>query len=155
MTRRAAGRSALVAHLIGLLLTCAGGAASAAPPDHAASSPDARARLALTPTERAEFLAEMRAMLGSIQHIMTGLGSGDRELIAEAARRSGNRMARATPPAVRAKLPPGFQALGAPTHLLFEELALRAETDDMDQLAALTGRLMQQCMACHAAYRVR
>jgi cytochrome c556 len=65
-------------------------------------------------------------------------------LIIEAARRSGNRMARATPASVRAKVPKTF-----------EELAVRAETDDMDQLAAHLGHTMKQCMACHATFRVR
>jgi hypothetical protein len=37
--------------------------------------------------------------------------------------------------------------------MMFEELAVVAETDDMDMLATLTGELMQQCLACHALYR--
>ena len=31
----------------------------------------------------------------------------------------------------------------------------RAETDDMDQLAAHLGQTMKQCMACHAAFKAR
>ncbi|NMM12092.1 MAG: hypothetical protein HHJ17_00925 [Rhodoferax sp.] len=115
---------------------------------------DTRYNLKLTPSEQAEFLAEMRSMLASIQHIMIGIGSSDRELIAEYARHSGNRMARATPASVRAKTPPAFQEIGGPTHLMFEELAIRAESDDMDMIAAYTGKLMNQCMACHAAFKV-
>ncbi|MGE0099063.1 MAG: hypothetical protein AB7S86_12030 [Hydrogenophaga sp.] len=53
------------------------------------------------------------------------------------------------------KLPPSFQALGEPTHLQLEDLAVRAESDDMDMLATQTGALMRQCMACHASFRVR
>jgi hypothetical protein len=97
----------------------------------------------------------MRVMLGSVQQIIEGLGRGDRVLIAEAARRSGNRMARATPASVRAKVPIAFEELGGPTHMLFEELAIRAETDDMDQLATHLGHTMKQCMACHATFKVR
>ena len=63
-------------------------------------------------------------------------------------------MARATPDAVRAKLPQAFRDLGGPTHMLFEELAVRAETDDMDSLARDAAQLMNQCLACHAAFRV-
>jgi len=96
----------------------------------------------------------MRGMLESIQHILLGIGASDREMIAEYARRSGNRMARATPPSTRAKLPLSFQEIGGPTHMMFEELAIRAATDDMDMLATDTGSLMNQCMACHAAFRV-
>jgi hypothetical protein len=64
-------------------------------------------------------------------------------------------MARATPASVRAKVPKAFEELGGPTHLMFEELAVRAETDDMDQLAAHLGHTMKQCMACHATFKVR
>lgn len=123
---------------------------------HAADnrSADARIDLKLTPEERVEFLAEMRHMLGSIQGIMQGIGESDRTRIAAAARQSGNRMARATPASVRAKLPQAFRDLGGPTHMMFEELAVRAETDDMDSLARDAANLMNQCMACHATFRV-
>lgn len=114
---------------------------------------DTRTSLGLTPQERVEFLAEMRQMLASIQGIVTGIGTEDRKTIIEAARYSGNRMARATPDAVRARLPAEFKALGGPTHMLFEEIAVRAETDDMAGLAELTGRTLQNCMACHAQFR--
>jgi len=116
---------------------------------------DPRINLKLTPEERVEFLAEMRQMLGSIQGVMQGIGDTDRERIATAARQSGNRMARATPASVRAKLPQSFRDLGGPTHMMFEELAVRAETDDMDSLARDTANLMNQCMACHATFRVQ
>lgn len=94
-------------------------------------------------------------MLGSVQRIAEGLGRGDRALISEAARRSGNRMARATPTSVRAKVPKAFEELGGSTHLMFEELATRAETGDADQLAVHLGHTMKQCMACHATFRGR
>ena len=131
--------------------------AAAAMPVGAADGPpsglDNRIDLGLTAEERTEFLAEMRVMLASIQGILQGIGENDRERIAEAARQSGNRMARATPETVRAKLPPSFRDLGGPTHMLFEELAIRAETDDMDNLAAATAVIMNQCLACHATFR--
>jgi hypothetical protein len=115
---------------------------------------DHRIKLAMTGAERAEFLAEMRRMLGSVQGIMQGIGDGNREQIAAAARLSGNTMARATPNRVRNSLPAAFKEMGGPTHMMFEELAIRAETDEMDMLARDTGKLMNQCMACHAAFRV-
>jgi hypothetical protein len=138
--------------LLPWLLLAAVGAANAAyaPP----LTLDNRIDLGLTPDEQTEFLAEMRVMLASIQGILQGIGENDREHIAEAARRSGNRMARATPESVRAKLPQAFRDLGGPTHMLFEELAVRAETDDMDSLASATAVIMNQCLACHATFRV-
>lgn len=114
---------------------------------------DPRVALGLTETEKVEFLSEMRTMLASIQGIIAGIGVEDREGIAAAAQMSGNRMARATPESVRAKLPRTFQELGGPTHLLFEEIVVRAETDDMADLAVLTGETLEQCVACHALFR--
>ena len=114
---------------------------------------ETRISLGLTAGEKAVFLAEMRQMLASIQGIITGIGEENRELIMQSARKSGNRMARATPDSIRAKLPASFREIGGPTHMMFEELAVIAETDDMDMLASFTGELMQQCMACHAAFR--
>jgi hypothetical protein len=93
-------------------------------------------------------------MLASIQGTLQGIGDADRDRIAAAARQSGNRMARATADAVRAKLPQVFGDIGGPTHVLFEELAVRAETDDMDSLARDAAQVMNQCLACHAAFRV-
>lgn len=116
---------------------------------------DKRHNLNLTASERAEFLSEMRSMLGSVQGVIQGISTEDREAIAKFARISGNQMARATPASVRAKLPPSFQVLGEPTHLAFEELAIRAQTDDMDMLAKHLAKTMNYCMACHAAFKVK
>ncbi len=122
-------------------------------PASQADAVDTRQSLGLTDAERVEFLAEMRQMLASIQGIVTGIGTENRAAIAASARLSGNRMARATPESVRAKLPQAFKDIGGPTHLLFEEIAIRAETDDMADLAVLTGRTLEQCLACHAQFR--
>lgn len=120
-----------------------------------AQANDDRLDLRFTTQERTVFLADMRNMLSSIQDILRGIGSGDRDLIAEAARRSGNRMSRATPASIRAKLPAAFKDIGGPTHLAFEELAIRAGTDEMDSLARDTAEIMNQCKACHALFRVQ
>ncbi|MBU0655984.1 MAG: hypothetical protein KJ914_12765 [Gammaproteobacteria bacterium] len=114
---------------------------------------DPRTSLGLNPAERAQFLSEMRQMLGSIQGILQGISSEDREMIAKYASLSGNRMARATPDSVRNRLPQAFKDIGGPTHMLFEELVIRAETDDMDMLLGQTATLMNQCMNCHTQFR--
>lgn len=126
-----------------------------AEPSGGSFAQDGRISLHLTPAERTRFLASMRVMLGSVQGIVQGIGTEDRELIIKSAQASGNRMARATPESERQKLPAGFKALGAPTHLMFEEIAIRAETDDMASLTRLMAKTMNQCMACHAAYKAR
>ena len=114
---------------------------------------DKRINLNLTSIEKAEFLAEMRQMLNSIQGIVSGIGSNNSEQIIKAARYSGNRMARETPESIKKKTPMSFKEIGAPTHMMFEELVIRAETDDMESLAELTGELMKNCVACHAMFK--
>ncbi len=115
---------------------------------------DKRQSLGLNSSEQAAFLTEMRQMLASIQGIISGIGAEDRELIIKSARVSGNKMARATPDSIKQKTPTSFKEIGGPTHMMFEELVIRAEVDDMDMLASFTGELMQQCLACHALFKI-
>jgi hypothetical protein len=119
-----------------------------------AHAADNRISLGLTSEEKAEFLNEMQQMLGSIQGVVQGLALDDREMVIQAAKYSGNRMARATPDSVRNKLPEDFKALGGPTHLMFEELVIRAESDPTEDLLLFTAKIMNNCMACHAKYKV-
>lgn len=114
---------------------------------------DNRINLRFTESEQAEFLSEMRQMLASIQGVIAGIGDGDRQLIIKSARYSGNRMARATPESIKNKTPQSFKEIGGPTHMMFEELVIRAETDDMDILSSFTADLMKQCLACHAMFK--
>jgi hypothetical protein len=115
---------------------------------------DTRISLGLTASEKTVFLSEMRQMLISIQGIMMGIGTEDRALIIKSAKYSGNRMARGTPQSIKDKTPSAFDQLGGPTHMKFEEVVIRAEDDDMDMLAELTGELMKNCIACHATFKV-
>jgi len=115
---------------------------------------DQRISLGLTKTEKVEFLSEMRQMLASIQGIISGIGENNPEKIIKSARHSGNRMARATPKSVKSKIPKSFQEIGGPTHMMFEELVIRAETDDMETLTLFTAEIMQQCLACHEMFKV-
>ena len=115
---------------------------------------DQRISLGLTVSEKAEFLSEMRQMLSSIQGVIAGIGNNNPEQIIKAARYSGNRMARATPKSIKQKTTLGFKQIGGPTHMMFEELVVRAEDDDMETLTKFTGELMNQCIACHAMFKV-
>jgi alpha-acetolactate decarboxylase len=121
---------------------------------------DKRYSLGLDAEEKAEFLAEMRQMLTTIQQIMTGIATKDKDMIINAARYSGNKMARATPQSVKDKTPVSFEQIGGPTHMMFEELIINVEEmdlddlDDITDLAELTGKLMRNCLACHAAFKV-
>lgn len=116
---------------------------------------DSRISLNLTESEKAEFLSEMRQMLVSIQGIISGIGNDDRELVIKSARYSGNRMARDTPASIKNKTPKAFKEIGGPTHMMFEELAVRAETEELEWLISPTGDLMKQCIACHSTFRVQ
>ncbi len=114
---------------------------------------DNRINLHLTEIERVDFLSEMRQMLTSIQGIISGIAEEDIEKIIKSARYSGNRMARATPASIKEKTPQAFKEIGGPTHMMFEEMVVRAETDDMQTLTELTGQIMQQCLSCHAIFK--
>jgi hypothetical protein len=116
--------------------------------------PDARQSLQLSDDEKTVFLADMRKMLASVQGITLALAAQDRQGMIDAAKVSGNQMARDTPMSIKQKLPPSFQAIGAPMHLSFEEFAIRAETDELPELTARLGQMMNNCMACHAAFKV-
>ncbi len=121
---------------------------------------DKRYSLGLDEAEKEEFLAEMRQMLTTIQQIMTGIATKDKNMIINAARYSGNRMARATPQSVKDKTPVSFEQIGGPTHMMFEELIINVEEMDLDDqgdvtdLAEFTAKLMRNCLACHAAFKV-
>ena len=117
------------------------------------SKTDQRISLGFTPNEKAVFLIEMREMLNSIQGIIAGIGNNDPEQIIKAARYSGNRMARETPESIKQKTPKAFKEIGHPTHMMFEELVIRAESDDMESLTDFTGELMKNCIACHAIFK--
>ena len=117
-------------------------------------STDKRISLGLSESEKVVFLREMRQMLTSIQGIIFGIGENNVQKIIQAARYSGNRMSRATPKSVKLKLPKSFQEIGGPTHMMFEELVIRAEADDMESLTLFTAEIMQQCITCHEMFKV-
>ncbi|MEJ2622664.1 MAG: hypothetical protein P8163_21205 [Candidatus Thiodiazotropha sp.] len=115
---------------------------------------DKRIGLGFSEPEKVVFLREMRQMLKSLQGVIAGIGEEDRELIIASARYSGNRMARETPESIKNKTPQSFKDIGGPTHMMFEELVIRAEADDMNTLTSFTGELMKQCLTCHAMFKV-
>ena len=99
-------------------------------------------------------LAEMRLFLESIQKITTGIAGDDMELVAEYARKSGMAATEGMPGTLMGKLPLGFKKLGPGTHKQFDQLALDAEDlGDAGHALSQLSVLMQNCDACHAAYR--
>ena len=119
------------------------------------TSTDNRLAIQLTPGEKDLVLAEMRAFLASVQQITHGVTTKDMQLIASSARRVGLAAQQSVPGSLMGKLPLSFKQLGRDTHAQFDVLALDAEQleDEAHALAQL-GTLMQNCVACHATYRL-
>ena len=63
-------------------------------------------------------------------------------------------MANETPDSIKKKTPSSFKEIGGSTHMMFEELVVRAEDDDMETLTTFTSDLMKKCLACHAVFKV-
>lgn len=116
---------------------------------------DGRLSLQLEASERDLILTEMRAFLESVQNITSGLSSDRMELVVGSARSSGAAAQQAVPASLIGKLPLEFKKLGFDTHRKFDELALDAEQlGDKEHTLSQLSVLMQNCVACHAAYRV-
>lgn len=118
-------------------------------------SSDNRVAIQLTPGEKDLVLAEMRAFLISVQQITQGVASKDMPMIASSARKVGRAAQQGVPGSLMGKLPLEFKQLGLDTHEKFDLLALDAEQlEDENHSLAQLGTLMQNCVACHASYRL-
>ena len=115
---------------------------------------DGRLAIQLDDHERQLVLSEMRAFLESVQQIMHGISDNDMKLVATSASSVGLASQQAVPGSLIAKLPLSFKKLGRDTHAKFDELALDAgQFGDSGHSLSQLGNLMQNCVACHAAYR--
>lgn len=116
---------------------------------------DGREALLLEPGERDLVLAEMRQFLVSVQGITDGLTGKDMQRVAEAARGVGAAAQQAVPASLVGKLPLSFKKLGFDTHRKFDLLALDAEQlEDPEHTLQQLSELMNNCVACHATYRI-
>jgi hypothetical protein len=141
---------------VGLAALCLCAAAMpAAGQSQAPGATDERERILVPAPARNMVLAEMRQMLRSLEGVLSGLAEGDRAAAAEAARASGMAVAVDVSPEVRARLPEAFVQLGMATHQGFDALAakLKQPLDTGAALAELSA-LTQNCVACHATYRL-
>ncbi len=121
--------------------------------DPASVVEDNRTVLVWTAAERAFILMQMRHFLSGAQVITDALASGDMQAVAQAARPMG--AGHAMPASLKGKLPPAFKFMASSLHTAFDQIALDAETlgQASATLTQLSGAL-QQCVACHAAYRI-
>lgn len=139
-------------------MVCAIGTAGAqdhAHQHHAATAADTRQAIVLAPAERALILTEMRHFLGAVQVISEALAQDDFERAAAAAGKMGIAAAQEVPAGVAARLPVEFRQLGRSTHLAFDQLALDAgEVGDTQHSLQQLGKLLSNCNACHALFRL-
>jgi len=113
-----------------------------------------RQTIILTEKERSVVLTEMRGFLESVQTIIVALGKNDWESLSKAARKSGKAEQAAMPASLRTKLPKAFKILGGGTHKAFDQLALDVkDMEDRQQALEQLGSLMNNCVACHAAFK--
>jgi mono/diheme cytochrome c family protein len=97
----------------------------------------------------------MWAFLASVQLITQGIANKDTPLIAGNARSVGRASQQAVPGSLMGKLPLAFKQLGQDMHKQFDLLALDTEQlEDENHTLLQLGELMQNCVACHAAYRL-
>jgi len=118
-------------------------------------STDGRTTILLNAGERDLVLAEMRTFLSSIQQINQGVSQGNMELVTQYARKSGKAAQGEVPGTLVGKLPLQFKKLGSDTHKKFDQLAMDAEDlGDSDHVLEQLSTLMQNCVSCHATYRI-
>ena len=119
------------------------------------ASSDGRLSILLEEGERDLVLAEMRGFLEAVQQITSGISDDDMEAVSKAARKVGAAAQGAVPGSLIGKLPLDFKKQGFDTHTRFDQLALDAEQlgDGGHALSQLT-TLMNNCVGCHAGYRI-
>jgi len=117
-----------------------------------------RTALTLTPPEKAYVLDQMRQFVGSIQRIVAGLAVGDSAMAVDAAAARGikrNADDPAFPPTLGTKLPAAWKQFGGGMRKGFDTLAKGiGDKQDTSQSLRQLGELMNNCVGCHASYRI-
>ena len=112
-----------------------------------------RAVVPLAPEEREHVLGEMRDFLTMLEQTASALARGDFDAVAAAKPLgTGGEKGRMLP-AIAGKLPAGFRAMARSAHEQIDALAADAALRDLRRSLEQTGRLLQTCNACHAAYQ--
>ena len=117
---------------------------------------DGRTAIVLQPGERELVLTEMRGLLAATQGILEGANQGDMPRIIEAARAGGMAGTADVSPALMAKLPLAFKALGMSVHHEMDEIAKAAEDGKpAAELLKMTSSTLTKCVACHATWQLK
>jgi hypothetical protein len=116
---------------------------------------DGRTIILLTIQERNLILEEMRGFLNSTQKIIQAISENNMPSAVIAAKAVGRDAQQKVPATLVGKLPIAFKKLGFDTHAKFDELAMDAEDmEDKEQTLILLAKLMNNCLACHDAYKL-
>lgn len=116
---------------------------------------DGRTAIVLPEGERDIVLSEMRSFLEAIQGIISAVDKDDMAAVSQHAKGVGFAAQQGVPASLMKKLPMAFKKLGMTTHKAFDQLALDAtDLGDKEQVIQQLGTLMQNCVACHALYRI-
>ncbi len=120
-----------------------------------APSEDGRTSVVLTKDERNLILDEMRAFLVSVQGVSQAITENKMDKVAELALKAGMVAEQDTPGSLLQKIPLGMKKLGFGTREKFDEIAETAvTTKDPITARKQLDALMQNCIACHALYRL-
>ena len=121
-----------------------------------AAGNDGRTAVVLQAGERNLILSEMRGLLAATQGILEGANQGDMPRIIKAARAAGMAGTADVNPALMAKLPLEFKALGMGVHHDMDEIAKAAEDGKpAAELLTMTSNTLTKCVACHAAWQLK
>ncbi len=120
-----------------------------------APSEDGRTAVVLNKAERDLVLGEMRAFLVSLQAVSQAITEGDRDTVIAEATRAGMAAEADTPAQLLAKIPLAMKSLGFGTRGKFDQIAEAAQQGaDMKTLRVQLDALMNNCIACHASFRL-
>ena len=116
---------------------------------------DGRLVILMPGEERDLVLAEMRSFLASVRAVAAAVEQDDAEALAKAARLSGMSAGRDMPGSLVGRLPIEFKRLGFDTHRRFDQMALDAEQmGDMQLSLQQLTQVLDNCVSCHATYRI-
>ncbi len=123
-----------------------------------AQQADTRLPIALNAAEKAWLFNEMRENVVAIQAITAALSENDAAKVQQIASALGMEpwsKDPTRPPNFRSKFPPPWSALAVQVHKDFDAIAVGAAANETTrQMLARVGKLMQNCVGCHAVYRV-
>ncbi len=124
--------------------------------DETTTATDGRQAITLEPHQRDLVLTEMRTFVDSLREITQALGSNDSELFQKAALKVGLEAQEGVPLDLIKALPLPFKKLGMDTHKKFDVLASHStQGASNDELLLELSQLMNNCVACHAAYQLQ